>query len=157
MLLHFQPKIHPYWPVVQVSIYFPWDPERYHSHWPSAVDPVSVPQSQAHLVTKVSYHSSSIPVLQPLFSILEYFSLSSKSTGYFLSTVPPHFFLIFRLPCQTWFQSYISYFFSWPLTCSSAMRISLLPEGSVASSTLQLMEKGQMEDVSMRISLIFCI
>lgn len=27
MLLHFQPKIHPYWLVVQVSIYFPWDPE----------------------------------------------------------------------------------------------------------------------------------
>lgn len=64
-------------------------------------------------------------------------------------------FFIFRLPCQTWFQSYISYFFSWLLTWSSAIGISFFPENSVASSRLQLMEKGQMEDVSRRISLIF--
>lgn len=44
--------------------------------------------------SQVSYHPCSIPVLQPLFSILEYFSLScsSQSIGYNLSTVPPHFF-----------------------------------------------------------------
>lgn len=143
MPLHFQPKIHPYWLVVQVSINFPWDPERYHSHCLSAVDPVSVPQSQTHQSFLPLMFNSCPPTLVQYLGIL------------FPVPLFRHIFFIFRLPFQTWFQSYTSYFFSWLLTCSSAIRIPFFPESSVASSTLQLMEKGQMEDVSMRISLIF--
>lgn len=157
MYFHVKSKIHPYWLALQVSTFccpmgccelpFPLAACCRPCLCPTAMGPPC-----HHSFLSFMFNSWTPTLVQCLGLLFRLLFLTVHRIVFVTSSIT---FFMFRLPCQSWFQYYVPYPFTCFLSYSSAIGIACFPESTITSITLQIMEKGQMEDISTRISLIF--
>lgn len=108
-----------------------------------------VPQSRAHLASSVSYHQFNL-CPSTTFSVDHFFlSWALQSKGYYLLQVLPHFLCSsFSIKCD--FSLNLPHHFIWFLSGTA-----FFPKSAITSTTLKIIEKGQMGGISIGNTLIF--